>query len=186
MLISLDFYRQTPPKVPNFLKTLFRRKLVLWFLGSEILRNYWLSGVSRSLDAAQLSVLMPLPALRTKLEFLMEQQSSSMADSVTHHCLLHWRLGSSAGDSHVLQQNAHMVTSCFRSRSRCSAMVPGKFSSSSYFTGKAVLTSHDRCYGVLPLSPFTSHGQVTPVLIWAYLCGCGWVSLTLFRVLAWE
>ncbi|KAG1843230.1 hypothetical protein C8R48DRAFT_785676, partial [Suillus tomentosus] len=32
------------PKVPNFLETLFRRKLVLWFLASEILRDYWLSG----------------------------------------------------------------------------------------------------------------------------------------------
>ncbi|KAH7889233.1 glycoside hydrolase family 13/glycosyltransferase family 5 protein [Phlebopus sp. FC_14] len=45
MLYGLpDYYRQTPPKVPNFLKTLFRRKLVLWFLASEILRDYWLSG----------------------------------------------------------------------------------------------------------------------------------------------
>ncbi|OCH94959.1 glycoside hydrolase family 13 and glycosyltransferase family 5 domain-containing protein [Obba rivulosa] len=45
MLYGLpDYYRQTPPKVPNFLRTLFRRKLVLWFLGSEILRDYWLSG----------------------------------------------------------------------------------------------------------------------------------------------
>jgi hypothetical protein len=42
-----EYYRQTPPKVPSFLKTLFRRKLVLWFLASEILRDYWLSGVSR-------------------------------------------------------------------------------------------------------------------------------------------
>ncbi len=41
-----EYYRQTPPKVPSFLKTLFRRKLVLWFLASEILRDYWLSGVS--------------------------------------------------------------------------------------------------------------------------------------------
>ncbi|PVF98937.1 putative cell wall alpha-1,3-glucan synthase [Serendipita vermifera] len=39
-----DYYRQTPPKVPNFIKTLFRRKLVLWFLASELLRDYWLSG----------------------------------------------------------------------------------------------------------------------------------------------
>lgn len=39
-----DYYRQTPPKVPGFLKTLFRRKLVLWFLASELLRDYWLSG----------------------------------------------------------------------------------------------------------------------------------------------
>jgi hypothetical protein len=46
-LVSLEYYRQTPPKVPHFLKTLFRRKLVLWFLASEILRDYWLSGVSR-------------------------------------------------------------------------------------------------------------------------------------------
>ncbi|KAF8334274.1 modular protein with glycoside hydrolase family 13 and glycosyltransferase family 5 domains [Cantharellus anzutake] len=39
-----EYYRQVPPKVPHFLKTLFRRKLVLWFLASEILRDYWLSG----------------------------------------------------------------------------------------------------------------------------------------------
>jgi len=39
-----EYYRQVPPKVPNFIKTLFRRKLVLWFLASEILRDYWLSG----------------------------------------------------------------------------------------------------------------------------------------------
>ncbi|KAF8121955.1 glycoside hydrolase family 13/glycosyltransferase family 5 protein [Boletus edulis] len=39
-----DYYRQTPPKVPNFFRTLFRRKLVLWFLASEVLRDYWLSG----------------------------------------------------------------------------------------------------------------------------------------------
>ncbi|KAI0950602.1 hypothetical protein AcV7_009015 [Taiwanofungus camphoratus] len=45
MLYGLpDYYRQTPPKVPHFIRTLFRRKLVLWFLGSEILRDYWLSG----------------------------------------------------------------------------------------------------------------------------------------------
>ena len=30
--------------MPNFFKTLFRRKLVIWFLISEILRNYWLTG----------------------------------------------------------------------------------------------------------------------------------------------
>ncbi|WVQ79175.1 hypothetical protein IAT38_001271 [Cryptococcus sp. DSM 104549] len=40
-----EYYRQIPPYVPNFFKTLFRRKLVIWFLISEILRNYWLSSV---------------------------------------------------------------------------------------------------------------------------------------------
>ncbi|KAF9053716.1 modular protein with glycoside hydrolase family 13 and glycosyltransferase family 5 domains [Hymenopellis radicata] len=45
MLYGLpEYYRQTPPKVPHFIKTLFRRKLVIWFLFSEILRDYWLSG----------------------------------------------------------------------------------------------------------------------------------------------
>ncbi|KZT42041.1 glycoside hydrolase family 13/glycosyltransferase family 5 protein [Sistotremastrum suecicum HHB10207 ss-3] len=39
-----EYYRQVPPKVPNFIKTLFRRKIVVWFLASEILRDYWLSG----------------------------------------------------------------------------------------------------------------------------------------------
>ncbi|CUA76935.1 alpha-1,3-glucan synthase [Rhizoctonia solani] len=39
-----EYYRQVPPKVPNFAKTLFRRHIVVWFLASEILRDYWLSG----------------------------------------------------------------------------------------------------------------------------------------------
>ncbi|KAG8892863.1 Cell wall alpha-1,3-glucan synthase ags1, partial [Tulasnella sp. 417] len=39
-----EYYRQVPPAVPNFMATLFRRKIVLWFLASEILRDYWLSG----------------------------------------------------------------------------------------------------------------------------------------------
>lgn len=40
-----EYYHQIPPYVPNFFKTLVRRKLVIWFLISEILRNYWLSSV---------------------------------------------------------------------------------------------------------------------------------------------
>ncbi|KAJ7582663.1 modular protein with glycoside hydrolase family 13 and glycosyltransferase family 5 domains [Mycena floridula] len=39
-----EYYHQTPPQVPQFLRSLFRRKLVLWFFASEILRDYWLSG----------------------------------------------------------------------------------------------------------------------------------------------
>ncbi|KAJ7777588.1 modular protein with glycoside hydrolase family 13 and glycosyltransferase family 5 domains [Mycena maculata] len=39
-----DYYRQAPPKVHDFLTSLFRRKLVIWFLISEALRDYWLSG----------------------------------------------------------------------------------------------------------------------------------------------
>lgn len=39
-----NYYRNVPGQVPNFVKTLFRRKLVLWYLASEVLRNYWLSG----------------------------------------------------------------------------------------------------------------------------------------------
>jgi alpha-1,3-glucan synthase len=39
-----EYYRQTPPKVPNFYATLFRRKIVVWFFISIILQTYWLSG----------------------------------------------------------------------------------------------------------------------------------------------
>ncbi|KAG6856082.1 hypothetical protein H0H87_007521 [Tephrocybe sp. NHM501043] len=39
-----EYYHQRPPKIPHFLQTLLRRKLVLWFFASEILRDYWLSG----------------------------------------------------------------------------------------------------------------------------------------------
>lgn len=39
-----EYYHQIPPYVPNFFKTLFRRKLVIWFLIAGILRDYWLSG----------------------------------------------------------------------------------------------------------------------------------------------
>ncbi|KIK56034.1 hypothetical protein GYMLUDRAFT_47472, partial [Collybiopsis luxurians FD-317 M1] len=42
-----EYYRQPPPKVSHFLTTLFWRKLVIWFLISEILQDYWLSGPYR-------------------------------------------------------------------------------------------------------------------------------------------
>ncbi|KAK4704606.1 hypothetical protein P7C70_g1601, partial [Phenoliferia sp. Uapishka_3] len=38
------FYRQVPGHISNFAATLTRRKLVLWFLFSQILSIYWLSG----------------------------------------------------------------------------------------------------------------------------------------------
>ncbi|MBW0476037.1 hypothetical protein O181_015752 [Austropuccinia psidii MF-1] len=38
------YYRNAPGTVPNFTRALFRRKLVMWYLAAEILRNYWLSG----------------------------------------------------------------------------------------------------------------------------------------------
>ena len=53
---NLEYYHQTPPKVPHFLKTLFRRKLVLWFLASEILRDYWLSGVREEMLSTCLTI----------------------------------------------------------------------------------------------------------------------------------
>jgi len=39
-----NYYRNVPGQVPNFVKTLFRRKLVIWYMAAEILRDYWLSG----------------------------------------------------------------------------------------------------------------------------------------------
>ncbi|CAK5276043.1 unnamed protein product [Mycena citricolor] len=39
-----EYYRQAPPKVHGLFATLFRRKLVIWFLVSGALRDYWLSG----------------------------------------------------------------------------------------------------------------------------------------------
>ncbi|MBW0472818.1 hypothetical protein O181_012533 [Austropuccinia psidii MF-1] len=39
-----NYYRNVPGQVPNFVKTLFRRKLVMWYMAAEILRDYWLSG----------------------------------------------------------------------------------------------------------------------------------------------
>ena len=55
-----DYYRQVPPAVPNFLQTLFRRKIVLWFLASEILRDYWLSGVRHCVFAFTHLILIVL------------------------------------------------------------------------------------------------------------------------------
>jgi len=69
--VPSEYYRQTPPKVPHFLKTLLRRKLVLWFLASEILRDYWLSGVSRHKNRAMIQLMIHL-ALRPKLELPLE------------------------------------------------------------------------------------------------------------------
>ncbi|KAL1968942.1 hypothetical protein VTN77DRAFT_776 [Rasamsonia byssochlamydoides] len=38
-----DYYRQAPGKMPAFYRTLFRRKVILWFFYSVFIQNYWLS-----------------------------------------------------------------------------------------------------------------------------------------------
>lgn len=38
-----SYYRQTPGKIPNFYKTLLRRKIVGWFFVAVILQNFFLS-----------------------------------------------------------------------------------------------------------------------------------------------
>ncbi|KAL8980698.1 MAG: hypothetical protein Q9177_005804, partial [Variospora cf. flavescens] len=44
LLLGLpDYYRQHPGKIPSFYKSLFRRKIVLWFFVVVVLQNYWLS-----------------------------------------------------------------------------------------------------------------------------------------------
>ncbi|KAL1964870.1 hypothetical protein VTN77DRAFT_6372 [Rasamsonia byssochlamydoides] len=38
-----EYYRQAPGKVPTFYRTLFRRKIILWFFYAVFIQNYWLS-----------------------------------------------------------------------------------------------------------------------------------------------
>lgn len=38
-----DYYRQAPGAVPSFYKSLFRRKIILWFFVAVIIQNYFLS-----------------------------------------------------------------------------------------------------------------------------------------------
>ena len=37
------YYRQVPGKVPSFYKSIYRRKIILWFFAAVIIQNYWLS-----------------------------------------------------------------------------------------------------------------------------------------------
>jgi hypothetical protein len=93
MLYGLpEYYRQTPPKVPSFMKTLFRRKIVLWFLASELLRDYWLSGVS---DIASLMFIGSYiaAALWSQLVIPLEWRHSQMANPSPRHHILRRSLG---------------------------------------------------------------------------------------------
>ncbi|KAK0729653.1 hypothetical protein B0H67DRAFT_559297 [Lasiosphaeris hirsuta] len=40
-----EYYRQTPGSIPSFFKSIFRRKLIICFLVSVVIQNYWLSSV---------------------------------------------------------------------------------------------------------------------------------------------
>ncbi|CAB90796.2 cell wall alpha-1,3-glucan synthase Mok11 [Schizosaccharomyces pombe] len=40
-----NFYRQCPSKIPAFYRSLFRRRLIMWFFISVFLQNYWMSSV---------------------------------------------------------------------------------------------------------------------------------------------
>jgi hypothetical protein len=98
MLYGLpEYYRQTPPKVPNFIKTLFRRRIVVWFLASEILRDYWLSGVrvvhsQRSFDAVLTRVFgSPMAATGASCGMSTSPSgrsrcSSLLSSSASGHC----------------------------------------------------------------------------------------------------
>jgi alpha-1,3-glucan synthase len=100
-----DYYRQTPPKVPGFLKTLFRRKLVLWFLASELLRDYWLSGpYGRNWSV---------------------HEHPDVANALAHHYLLRGRLVPGHRHPDILQQDTHLASCCLRCWSRCTPMVSG-------------------------------------------------------------
>lgn len=39
------YYRHLPGSVPNFFTGLFRRRLVVWWMVAEVLRDFWLSPV---------------------------------------------------------------------------------------------------------------------------------------------
>lgn len=44
MLFGLpNYYRQAPGSIPAFYRSLYRRKLIMWFLFSQILSNFWLA-----------------------------------------------------------------------------------------------------------------------------------------------
>jgi alpha-1,3-glucan synthase len=44
LLVGLpQYYRSDPGKVPSFYKSIFRRKIILWFFVAVAVQNYWLS-----------------------------------------------------------------------------------------------------------------------------------------------
>jgi hypothetical protein len=136
-----DYYRQTPPMVPNFIRSLFRRKLVLWFLASEILRDYWLSGVSKY-HSTEIHVDQNLTALWTKLGLLMERTHPNMGYSPSGPRILRWGLVLDALHFDDRQQNAHVVPSCVCRRLGCPSLVPNAmgniFSGTIYPMGRQI------------------------------------------------
>jgi hypothetical protein len=118
----LDYYRQILPKVPNFIMSLLRRKLVLWFLASEILRDYWLSGVSKC-HSTEIHVDQIMTVLWTKLGLLMERTRPNMGYSRFGPCILRWGLVLDTLHFDDRQQNAHVVPSCVCRRLGCPSLV---------------------------------------------------------------
>jgi len=44
LLLGLPkYYRQVPGNVPSFYKSIYRRKIIIWFFVAVIIQNYWLS-----------------------------------------------------------------------------------------------------------------------------------------------
>ncbi|KAI8924847.1 hypothetical protein BC831DRAFT_427395 [Entophlyctis helioformis] len=64
-------YRSLPPSIPGFVSTFLRRRLVLWYLASEFLRSFWLSGaIGRNLQFLWSRPLPPLGVLALVLASL--------------------------------------------------------------------------------------------------------------------
>ena len=125
--MSAEYYRQAPPKVPNFYNTLFRRKLVLWFLFTLVLRDYWLSGVGvvDSLIYWDLTSSLFL-VIRKELVVLVGQSSQGLASSDPYRRLLCRRLGCPPYIPHLAQQDSYVVPRDLCGWHRCPTLVSGR------------------------------------------------------------
>lgn len=167
-----DYYRQIPPYVPNFYKTLFRRKLVIWFLVAEVLRNYWLSApYGRNWSYLWSNVQVPPWAVVIMIIiFFIGVWGLLMGLLIREfHCFR-------------ARVNKHKLTS-IRINQTTPRCIRGCCQSS-----LSVSAVHDgvRCGGVYQASVFTSHGVDLSARTLEPVSGCGSVFSTPSKVLVSE
>lgn len=93
------------------------------FLASEVLRDYWLSGVRISCYFHMSLELIPDLAVWSKLEFPLECADSKVADFAARRRVLYRRLGLYAARFDAPEQDTYVVPSCFCGWFGCSTMV---------------------------------------------------------------
>jgi hypothetical protein len=119
-----DYYRQAPGKVPSFLISLFRRKIVLWFFMTVVSSHFGVHGKNPAHTRPAHSEFLPLGALWSQLAIPLVFETCSCLPNRSTRCpVLHLGLGRPVICVQCSQQEPYLDPAFVCHRSGSSSLV---------------------------------------------------------------